>query len=71
METKFKITARTSHDQIEIWPFDTFQEALDMCIESHYLNTEDIQKAKKELKCSIIKEYETETETETVKQIHS
>jgi hypothetical protein len=34
--TKFKIWPRNAHDYIEIWPFDTYNQALKVCRESWY-----------------------------------
>ena len=55
--TKFKIWPRSAMDYVEIWPFDTFQEALQMCIDDFYLNREDIQKAKENWHCDLIKSF--------------
>lgn len=36
MEKRRKIIARSSHDQVEMWPFDTYEKAVDCCNRSKY-----------------------------------
>lgn len=45
MKNYFKITARTAHDSMEIWPFKTESQAKKECIKSNY-DTKLIQEVK-------------------------